>query len=82
MPLDFQHVAHFLGSFSESFLQSADEFIILALSIFEVVVGQLCILLFKLAFDFIPRTFELQFVHTNSSPLAGLPVWTAKPVTR
>jgi hypothetical protein len=82
VPLDFQQVAHFLGTFSESFLQSADEFIILALSIFEIVVGQFGILLFKLAFDFIPRTFELQFVHTDSSPLPCLAVWTRTPVTR
>jgi hypothetical protein len=68
--LIFQHMANFLSAFPELFLQSADEFIFLALSIFEVIVGQLSVLLLKLAFDFIPGALELQFVHTQSSLLA------------
>ena len=65
-------MANFLSTFPKLFLQSADEFIFLALSIFEVIVGQLSILLFKLAFDFIPGALELQFVHTHSSLLADV----------
>jgi hypothetical protein len=77
-----QHMANFLSTFPKLFLQSADEFIFLALSIFEVIVGQLSILLLKLAFDFIPRALELQFVHTHSSLLADVLVCRLPTVRR
>ena len=52
-------MADFLSVFPKLFLQSADEFIFLALGILEVIVCQLSILLLKLAFDFIPGALEL-----------------------
>lgn len=75
-------MADFLSVFPKLFLQSADEFIFLALGILEVIVCQLSILLLKLAFDFIPGALELQFVHTHSSLLADVLVCRLPAVRR
>jgi hypothetical protein len=75
-------MADFLSTFPKPFLQSSDEFIFLALGIFEVIVSQLSILLLKLAFDFIPGAFELQFVHTHRSLLADVLVCRLPAVGR
>ena len=58
----FKHLPHFLCAFPELFLKSAYQFVILTLCVCEIVVGQLGVLLFELTFDFIPGTFELEFV--------------------
>jgi hypothetical protein len=68
----FKHLAHFLCALSELFLKFANQLVILAFSVGEVVVGQLSILLFEFALDFIPGAFELEFVHISYSALAGL----------
>ena len=67
----FHHLAHLLCALSELFLKLANQLIILAFSVGEVVVGQLSVLLFELAFDFIPGALELEFVHINYSGLGG-----------
>jgi hypothetical protein len=67
----FQHLAHFLCALSELFLKFANQLVILAFSVGEVVVGQLSVLLLELAFDFIPGALELEFVHINCSGLGG-----------
>ena len=72
--LMFKHLAHFLCAFSELFLKSANQFVILTFCVCEIVVGQLGVLLFELTFDFIPGTFELEFVHINYSTVPGLSV--------
>src|ERR1700751_2697152 len=59
----FKHFSHFLRAPSQLFLKFANQLIILALCVGEIVIRQLSILLFKLALDFIPRAFELEFVH-------------------
>jgi hypothetical protein len=64
----FKHLAHFLCALSELLLNFAYQLVILALSVGKVVVSQLSILLFELAFDFVPGTLESEFVHTNYSP--------------
>jgi hypothetical protein len=76
----FKHLAHFLCALPELFLQSADQFLILAFGVGEIVVGQLSVLLFELALDFIPGAFELELVHINCSAVDRQPVlirWTA-----
>jgi hypothetical protein len=72
--LMFKHSAHFLCAFSELFLKSANQFVILTFRVCEIVVGQLSVLLFELTLDFIPGTFELEFVHINYSTVPGLSV--------
>jgi hypothetical protein len=67
-------LSHFLCALSELFLKFSDQFVILALCIGEIVVGQLGVLLFELTFDLIPRAFELEFVHVNNSAVLGLSV--------
>jgi len=67
----FQHLAHFLCALSELFLKFANQLVILAFSVGEVVVGQLSVLLLELAFDFIPGALELEFVHVSDSGLDG-----------
>ena|SRR5215469_5638188 len=57
--LIFKHPPHFLCALSELFLKFADQFVILAFRIREIIVGQLSVLLFELTFDFIPGAFEL-----------------------
>jgi hypothetical protein len=63
----FQHLAHFLCALSELFLKFANQLVILAFSVGKIVVGQLSVLLFELALDFVPGTFELQLVRTRYS---------------
>jgi hypothetical protein len=70
-PLMFQHLAHFLCALSELFLKFANQLVILAFSVGEIVVGQLSVLLLELALDFIPGALELEFVHINYSGLGG-----------
>jgi hypothetical protein len=65
----FQHLAHFLCALSELFLKFANQLVILAFSVGEVVVGQLSVLLLKLTLGFIPGALELEFVHINYSGL-------------
>jgi len=67
----FQDLAHFLCALSELFLKFANQLVILAFSVGEVVVGQLSVLLLELALDFIPGALELEFVHINCSGLGG-----------
>jgi hypothetical protein len=67
----FQHFAHLLCAFSELFLKFANQLVILAFSVGEIVVGQLSVLLLELALDFIPGALELEFVHINYSGLGG-----------
>ena len=67
----FQYLAHFLCALSELFLKFANQLVILAFSVGEVVVGQLSVLLFELALDFIPGAFELESVHINYSTMGG-----------
>jgi hypothetical protein len=50
---------------------SANQLVILAFSVGEIVVGQLSVLLLELALDFIPGALELEFVHINYSGLGG-----------
>ena len=52
-----------LGIF-RAFLKFANQLVILAFSVGEVVVGQLSVLLFELTFHLIPGTLHLKFVHT------------------
>ena len=42
----FKHLPHFLCAFSELFLKSANQFVILTFCVCEIVVGQLGVLLF------------------------------------
>ena len=67
----FQHLAHFLCALSELFLKFANQLVILAFSVGEVVVGQLSVLLLELALNFIPGALELEFVHINYSGIGG-----------
>ena len=67
----FKHFSHFLRALSQLFLKFANQLVILAFSVGEVVVGQLSVLLLELAFDFIPGALELEFVHINCSGLGG-----------
>ena len=66
----FKHLPHFLCAFSELFLKSANQFVILTFCVCEIVVGQLGVLLFELTFDFVPGAFELQFIHSSYSAVA------------
>jgi hypothetical protein len=63
----FENFAHFLRAFSELLLKSADQFIIFAFGLSEIVISQLWVLLFEPALDFVPGTFELQLVRTRYS---------------
>jgi hypothetical protein len=63
--LMFQYLAHFLCALSELFLKFANQLVILAFSVGEVVVGELSVLLLELALNFIPGALELEFVHIN-----------------
>jgi hypothetical protein len=67
----FQHLAHFLCALAELSLKFANQLVILAFSVGEVVVGQLSVFLLELTLDFIPGALELEFVHINYSGLAG-----------
>src|SRR6266446_4225982 len=67
----FQYLAHFLCALSELFLKFANQLVILAFNVGEVVVGQLSVLLLELALNFIPGALELKFVHINYSRLGG-----------
>ena len=71
--LVFDYLANFLSALAELLLKPADELVFLSLRIFEVVVSQLGVLLFKLTFDLVPRAFDLEFVHINSSFSNPLP---------
>jgi hypothetical protein len=68
----FKHLPHFLRTLSELFLKSANQFVILAFCIGEIVVGQLGVLLLELTLDLVPGAFELEFVHVNYSAVPGL----------
>jgi hypothetical protein len=67
----FKHLAHFLCAPSELFLKFANQLVILAFSVGEVVVGQLSVLLFELTFHLIPGAFELKLVHMHYSARGG-----------
>ncbi len=67
----FQYLAHFLCALSELFLKFANQLVILAFNVGEIVVGQLSVLLLELALNFIPGALELKFVHINYSGLGG-----------
>ena len=66
-----EYFSHFLRRLSELFLKFAYQFVLLAFGVGEVVVGQLSVLLFKLALDFIPRAFELEFIHIDYYSATG-----------
>jgi hypothetical protein len=70
----FKHLPHFLCALSELFLKFANQFVIFAFRVGEIVVGQLSVLLFELTLDFIPGAFELELVHMNYSAVPGLSV--------
>jgi hypothetical protein len=70
----FKHLPYFLCAFSELFLKFANQFVVFAFRVGEIVVRQLSVLLFELTLDFIPGTFELEFVHINYSTVPGLSV--------
>lgn len=59
----FKHFSHFFRALSELFLKFANQLVILAFCVGEIVVGQLSVLLFELTLGFIPGAFELEFVH-------------------
>jgi len=50
-----------------AFLNDAEEFIVVALRFEQIVVCKLAPLLFDLAFELLPTSFELLFVHENAS---------------
>ena len=59
----FKHLSHFFRALSQLFLKFANQLVILAFCISQIVIGQLSVLLFELTLDFIPGSFELEFVH-------------------
>ena len=70
----FKHLPHFFCALSKLFLKFANQFVVFAFRVGEIVVRQLSVLLFELTLDFIPGAFELEFVHTNYSAMPGLSV--------
>lgn len=71
--LAFDYLADLFSALAEFLLKPADELVFLSLRIFEVVVSQLGVLLFELAFDLVPGAFDLEFVHINDSFSNRLP---------
>src|SRR6516162_2006271 len=62
----FKHLSHFFRALSELFLKFANQLVIFAFGVGEIVIGQLSVLLFKLTLDLIPGSFELEFVHISN----------------
>src|SRR6516164_6679241 len=62
----FKHLSHFFRALSELFLKFANQLVIFAFGVGEIVIGQLSVLLFKLTLDLIPGAFELEFVHISN----------------
>ena len=62
----FKHFSHFFRALSEPFLKFANQLVIFAFGLGEIVIGQLSVLLFKLTLDLIPGAFELEFVHISN----------------
>ena len=52
---------------TEGILDSAEEFIVFALFMREIVVREVSISLLELAFDLVPFSFHFELVHTRSS---------------
>jgi hypothetical protein len=59
-----EDLADLLGRLSQFLLKSSYQFIVLAFRVGQVVIRKLSVLLLQLAFYLVPRTLELQFVHT------------------
>lgn len=57
----FQHVADILHSCSDSFLDTAYQFIVFPFRISQIIVRQLTVRLLELAFDNVPVSLEIKF---------------------
>jgi hypothetical protein len=57
------HLSDFVLTLSEFFLQPSKQFIFFTFRKHQIIIGEISVLLFKLALQLVPRAFDLELVH-------------------